>query len=275
MDKLKLPEVLERLEKQGLSITKRTFQLYQSLGLLPKPEKQVGKRGRGLYGFYNYKVVSGCLKLIYDLKKQGNTLFQISKAMDQLVLRKYRAVLKKWGFSDFSLSEMDGYIPKEVEEGENHILSLLKEAWTEVLEKDGKPVDEEVIELYAKWDTPECQYEKKILEDLHWFYAHEMIEGHALRHISDFGEYRKYGLWTALVEVTKEYNTSKNKAVEKALLKLIKKLRMELIKLNLLLSKVNARVADLIVEERYRGSTKEQWERNARRWEKTLRKHRG
>jgi hypothetical protein len=51
MPKLKLLELLKKLKKEGIDISGRTFEYYQSLGLLPKPlEKQKGKGGRGVYG---------------------------------------------------------------------------------------------------------------------------------------------------------------------------------------------------------------------------------
>jgi hypothetical protein len=40
--------VIERCNREGIPISKRTLEYYQRLELLPKPEKKVGARGRGV-----------------------------------------------------------------------------------------------------------------------------------------------------------------------------------------------------------------------------------
>ena len=78
MAKIKIPEILEKLEKDGLGISKRTFQYYQWRGFLPKPEMRVGEKGRGVYGFYDYETIRDLVLSIRDMKAQSLTLADIA-----------------------------------------------------------------------------------------------------------------------------------------------------------------------------------------------------
>jgi hypothetical protein len=78
------------------------------MGLLPKPEKKVGARGRGVYGFYDPDIVLLAVKFILDLKESGASLEKIKEESERLVISQYMNRLKDWGFSDYSLPEMGG-----------------------------------------------------------------------------------------------------------------------------------------------------------------------
>ena len=95
--KLKLVEVLKILTDQGIPISKVTFEYYQKIGLLPWPEKIVGKGGRGVYGYYDPNVVE-MIKIIYSLKNKGLTLFDIVARMQELFIPIYKKVLIGWVF---------------------------------------------------------------------------------------------------------------------------------------------------------------------------------
>lgn len=71
--------ILLRLKAEhGISVTKRTFQYYQALGLLPKrpARKTHGPGGRGVFNYYNGSTLCE-LRSICELKGYGYTLAQI------------------------------------------------------------------------------------------------------------------------------------------------------------------------------------------------------
>ena len=105
MTKLKLTEVLAKLKKERIDISKRTFEYYQRLGLLPRPEKQVGEKGRGVYGYYSPEII-GMVKKIIELKEKGLTLEEIRHMLSDDLLKRASAQWARW-------KDMDKYIGLE------------------------------------------------------------------------------------------------------------------------------------------------------------------
>ena len=94
-----LQQVLDRSKKAGVPITKRTFEYYRSLGLLPRPSnKRVGERGRGVYGYYNPKILQ-MIKKIHKYKEAGFSLKDIKDISEKYVLDTCNEVLRDWGLS--------------------------------------------------------------------------------------------------------------------------------------------------------------------------------
>jgi len=272
MEKLKLQEVLERLKKDGIDITKRNFEFYQRLGLLPKPKKQVGKRGRGVYGYYDYQLVVMLLKFIYEMKEKGCTLAYIMEIGESKVIKKYKSVLNKWGFSGYSLPEMEGLNQEKYKRIEReYVQPYEKKAIKEYFEKNGKKINEEALDTLMEFETFDMKFERKILEDLRWWYADKAIEAHALEHISNKASDLIGGLIVATVEITKELKASKDKTVDEVLHKIHRKLWLRIIKAEFISSKANARLAD-IIGEKYKNSTKEEWEKIAKKYKEILEK---
>lgn len=275
MEKLKLPEVLKKLEGEGIDITKRTFEFYQRLGLLPKPKKQVGKRGRGVYGYYDYQIVATLLKFIYEMKEKGYTLAYIIERGESKVIKKYKSVLNKWGFSDYSLPEMSGLDPEKSKRiAKEYVRPLLKETIKEHYEKNDKTISEEALDIFAEHATFDKKFEEKILEDLRWWYADKAIEAHALEYINNKASDLIGGLIVATLEIAKELEVSKDKTIDEVLYKIYRELWIRIIKAEFISSKANARLAD-ITGEKYKNCTKEKWEELAKRYEEILEKTQG
>ncbi len=108
MDKLRLPEVLKKLKKEGINISPRAFEYYQRLGLLPKPEKRVGEKGRGVYGYYGPEIVN-LVKRIYELKKEGLTLPGIIRRFRLDFEERVRSLQNRWK-ADEDYSDIDTLI---------------------------------------------------------------------------------------------------------------------------------------------------------------------
>jgi DNA-binding transcriptional MerR regulator len=112
LEKLKLVEIQDRLKKEGINISERTFEYYQRLGLLPKPgKKEVGKKGRGVYGYYDIHVIKH-VRAVQKLKEKGNTLDQILGLMQKEILDKYRSTWRKFQYGS-PLLETEGELHKE------------------------------------------------------------------------------------------------------------------------------------------------------------------
>jgi|ETNmetMinimDraft_35_1059890.scaffolds.fasta_scaffold11907_2 DNA-binding transcriptional MerR regulator len=94
-----LQQVLDRSKKAGVPITKRTFEYYRSLGLLPRPSnKRVGERGRGVYGYYHPKILQ-MIKKIHKYKEAGFSLKDIKDISEKYVLDTCNEILRDWGLS--------------------------------------------------------------------------------------------------------------------------------------------------------------------------------
>ena len=261
MDKLKLPEVLKRLKEEGIDITKRTFEFYQRLGLLPKPEKRVGKGGKGVYGYYDPEIIN-LVKEIYKLKEEGHLLIDIPLVLIDLVINKYKSVLNEWGFSDYHLSEMMGWDPKEEKrkDWESHRSTVKR-----VLEGTSGPMREKAekaFDLLVKLSTFDSKFEAKLLNELHWWDSPELIETHALEYIRNEAMPIHSGLLLATTEISNELESTKDEIARDALYKMYTKLAVKKCHLLLLFNKVSARLAEIAGRE-YRHKTKEQWEESA------------
>lgn len=272
MEKMKLSEILKKLEEDDIHITKRTFQFFQKIDLLPKPEKKVGKRGRGVYGYYDYQIVAALLKHIYELKTKGHRLYDIMKRGENNVIERYKSILREWGFSGYSLPEMYGIDQQrhekiEKEDAEPFLRETIKEFW----EKGGRTLTEEMLDFYVKRETFDSIFERQMLEDLRWWYSDKAIEAHALERISNKFRDSIPGLIAAVLEVTKEIQISKDKTADKVLHKIYKKLWITIVKAEVISSKANARLADIIGKD-YKSMSKEQWEEDAKEHEKMLKK---
>ncbi len=275
MEKLKLSEVLEKLKKDGIGITKRNFEFYQRLGLLPKPKKQVGKRGRGVYGYYDYQLVAMLLKFIYEMKEKGCTLAYIIERSESKVIEKYKSVLNKWGFSGYSLPEMKGRNQEKSKRIEKeYIQPYMKKEIKEYFKGNGEEISEEALDIYMEYETFDKKFEEKILEDLRWWYGDKAIEAHALEYISNEASNLIGGLLAGIFEIGKELESSKDKTVDQILYKIHRKLWIRIVKVELISFKANARLAD-IIGEKYKNSTKEQWEERAKKYEELLEKGEG
>jgi len=95
---LTLQQVLDKSKKAGVPITKRTIEYYRSLGLLPKPRKIVGERGRGVYGYYDPMILH-MIKKIHKYKEDGFSLKDIKDISEKWVLDTCNEILRDWGLS--------------------------------------------------------------------------------------------------------------------------------------------------------------------------------
>lgn len=55
----------------------RTFLAYQDFGLLPKPDRKLGKDGKGVPGYYNETIIR-LIEKIQFLERKGMKLNEIS-----------------------------------------------------------------------------------------------------------------------------------------------------------------------------------------------------
>jgi DNA-binding transcriptional MerR regulator len=224
-------EVLAKLKKEKLGISPRTFEYYQSQGLIPKPyNKTVGKKGRGVYGLYDARVIMG-VKEICKLRDKGFSLNEISMVLRLKVADRLKAVLKTWGFSNFYLPEMrEGWNPSEQEQ-------------REVLLKMGSSVAdaERVVDSVVATDF----FGGSLTKNLRWWHDEEAIETVALEFISTAAGDNIFGIWTSLNITLKEVESSENPIVKTALNSLAKKLLDKVQDLSTLQDKVRARLEEL------------------------------
>ncbi len=266
--KVKLSELLRRLNEEGFCISKETFEYYQDLGILPEPEiKPAGERSRGVYEYDKMSVV---LRQIQAMREEGYTPAQIQEMIKGQIFEKYRNVLKKWGFSDYELSELKGITPEEKKGGEKRHRDIMKEVIREHFEKDGKKLSEEVLEILLEYETFDRTFERKISQELlpYWF-SDTTIDLHAVKYISNEADHYKHGLITAIAEIATEIDSSKNKAVKKALREIHKKLVRRVGRLQIISANAKARLAE-ITGKPYDGQTQEQWEETAKRYQEII-----
>jgi DNA-binding transcriptional MerR regulator len=104
---MNLPEVLKKLNSEGIEITPRTFEYYQFMGLLPKPvEKRVGKGKRGIYGYFDESIIDD-VKNIITWKNQGYTLTQMKERLDDANSKKFISYFKTWKLTDKEMQTLD------------------------------------------------------------------------------------------------------------------------------------------------------------------------
>ncbi len=147
MDRMTMKEIIEALKKDGFKITKRTFEYYQKLNLIPKPvDKVKGRGGKGVYGLY-YPYTVELIKVIQEFQKNGVQLIDILESGKKEILRKVKNILKEWGFNDITLSELKGYRYNQVFDYE-----FEKGLAEKFFGKDPKKI--ELIEILAKKWNP-------------------------------------------------------------------------------------------------------------------------
>ncbi len=273
---LAVPEILKRLKKSGYKCNRSTFQFYQKLGLIPPPQKVPVKKGRGMIGLYDYSIVERIIGFIQDMQSKGRTLAQIEELLQKTVLKEFKAVLAEWGFSDYFLYELTGYSKEDIElndklEKEFYVRKVRNGFQGLEAEKDG----EQIISTLAEELTIARRFEDKILNDLKWWFSHNIIEAYALEHISNNIDSRLSGLNMAVslihLDMNKRFGAiegqvSKEQATihNTALLVMIKLRELELLR-----CKVNAKISELM-DKKFSGLSKEDWESRYKEEEEIL-----
>jgi len=250
MDELKLPEVLERLKEEGFDITKRTFEYYQRIELLPSPQKKVGKRGRGVYGYYIYQEVLLAMQLIYELKKEGFTLVDIKQTGEDRLIEQYESVLNEWGFPDYKVSKMEDSNP---------------------MAKDGT-----ISEIKKRMFGAKA-IEREVVENLRWWYSDKVIELYALKYIQDKTLGLLSGLNIAIDEINQKMESYRNSDFPSiteiwTLIEIYRKLEAKYEKLMGLQFRTYARMAEISGKE-YGGLTKEKWEEQEKKYLEITKAH--
>jgi len=241
MEKLKLPEVLKKLKGEGIDITKRTFEYYQRMGLLPKPEKQVGVKGRGVYGYYDYDLVLKILTFIRKNQEKGLTLAEILKEARKRVVRIYKSVFHR---------EFSGIYFHELSIG------------NEEMSKHPRPV----IELLSKVYEPHDELsESKILSDLPWWHPEKGIELRALKHIGEMANESIRGLLIAehpiYWEIQKELHKTKGIVSDAyiVLARVLTQIKQKIWKAGIVVSTANVQAAE-ISDGEWKDKTTQEWQ---------------
>lgn len=251
---ISLKEVLAKLKKEGVNISKRTFEYYQRLELIPKPStKRVGKKGRGVYGVYDPNLVAG-IRRIFELKAKCLTLGEIRAERKLEVADRYKAVLQTWGFSGFSLPEMKGYAYNP-EKDQSKMRSGLAQVGASQNQIDSVMAFFVITDLFGG----------NLLKDLRWWHPDIVIEAHALGHIAQEAESVLLGLLVALSQITREHDVAKTQAIRNVTKRLIGNFLKRTKKLQVLISKVKGRLAEIL--GKYENQTKEYWMNRARKLE--------
>jgi DNA-binding transcriptional MerR regulator len=220
MGKLKLKEILERLKKEGISISKRTFEFYQRIGLLPKPTtKEVGHGGRGVYGYYDDTDVIKRVKDINRLKEQGYTLARILELMKDNVIGKYEDFRNKFGLSDTEALAFPPHLAKSMSP-------------TDIL--------------------PTSFLEANFFEKLPSWTSEKEIETSALNDINQEAHQRQEGLRIALNLCNEEKNKFlDNEEAQQIFSELMGNLKEEINKLEKLRFEVTFRLAEILREKKH------------------------
>ena len=77
-------QLLQRAKSQGLGISYGTLRYYTYLGLIAKPRKVSGGRGKGVKGYYPLEVLEW-VRRIRQLQSLGLTLAEIRRRFTQEV----------------------------------------------------------------------------------------------------------------------------------------------------------------------------------------------
>ena len=200
---LTLQQVLDKSKKAGVPINKRTFEYYQSLGFLPKPHKIVGKKGRGLYGYYD-PIVINIVKKIYKLKKVGHSLKEIKEISEREVLEKYKKILIDWGLSgrwDKGSVLLDS--SKIMSSAE---IPMIKKYFDKKGVEDTSEYSEKGIEETLRWQKK--RFEAYVLEETKWWNTNEEIEYNVVSNIFYEASYAMFGIEFVLerMQGSKEVN---------------------------------------------------------------------
>jgi DNA-binding transcriptional MerR regulator len=250
MERLRLSEVLRKLQNDGITITKRTFEFYQKLGLLPKPAlKEKGAKG-GVYGLYDSTVID-FIKDIQKLKDMGLTLTETTEKLEKRLFDKYKAVLQKWGFSDYSLPELRGH-----EYGSLYYRYLHKLMVHRHFIKQGP---EDYVEAVAALKASDGKFQDEVKGRLSLFASDESIEADALYHISNAIYGAKFGLAIVLNELAEERAALSDAVARATLNKVMRRFMSVVRETSELRLRINARIAE-IDEGSCKGRTKSVWE---------------
>lgn len=254
-----LEEILKRLEAEGIYISKRTFELYQQLGFLPKPlEKRKGEKGRGVYGIYEYSLVLDAIRKVLSYKQSGLTLSEIRERLEESIIERYRTALKNWGFSNYTLSEMKGYIfDDDYDKDYERIIAR------ETLKSMNMDTSDEVVEYFAVNYSTIKIFEEKLIKELPLWAPDVLIEVNVLIRISKEAESVLVGLFAALPEVTAENSDKKSTTI---ILKVLRRLNRKIKEVRKLEYAVNARIAELMKSGEYKGKSKEFWNKHLKLW---------
>ncbi len=227
------------------NLSKRTIEYYQSLGLIPPPIKRVGKRGRGVYGYYTPDITK-LLDTIRDLKAHGQSLGEIKKSLDARITERFKAVLKKWGFSDYRLPELYGLPDYANTEAE------MRKALPKLLSSER--VEENIVAGRIKYQ----QFEEDLLKRLKWWDKNNEIEAWALAYISTETYSVERGLGVAGLLIIRDMKTKKDLTIKLAINELSNKIMNRAYEVRILGARVNTRLAEIIGE--VEGKKKKEWQ---------------
>jgi len=224
-------------------ISKRTFEYYQSLGLIPPPKKRVGIGGRGVYGYYSPNIPN-LFKTINDLQSHGQSLAEIKKSLDASVLERFKAVLKKWGFSQFKLPEL-------------YNTPILNESF---IRKIGSPVySSEVFEEgIAEGNLKDKHFEESVHKNLNWWDKDEQIETLALAHISTQSDSVIRGMSVAILLILDDVGSETDITIKVAKQKMSEKITTRCYEVRILNARVNTRLTEIL--GRFEGQNKNRWQ---------------
>jgi DNA-binding transcriptional MerR regulator len=234
---MKLSEVLK-----ATKINKRTFEYYQSLGLLPRPTRQVGPKGRGVLGLYDPEIVA-LIKKIQKLKKERCSLKEIEIKMAQKIGTSLKNVLKAWGFSSYGLPELRGFHTCTEKES---IDVLMKNGLSERQARA-------VIDASKKWDE---KFEALLLQRVNYGTDKE-IERLALLHILEESERQERFLFRYMADLMREQGLASDKKEQNLLKKILKQKAKDALKL--LALQLNIKIRLSTIEGEYEGATAQEW----------------
>lgn len=240
MKKFEIKDVLRELQKKGIKISRRTFQFWQSLGLLPKPIKEVGKDGKGVYNFYP-PIVIDLIKKICELKEKNLTLKEIRNGITISVLENVKHHLKELGYSEpFPYNEMLGY--KAPDTGKD---------FKDFLKREG---------LHDISLINDLRFSNAVLKELAWWDSEAKFRVFALQHLSESARHLIFSSTAEIVnykgyEVEHDYHLTnyQQNTVDDLRNRALKRLS----KVIALHYKFNGMLAEMCGE--YLGLTKSQW----------------
>jgi len=241
LEKVKLPELLEMLKGEGITISKSTFQRYQRLGLIPPPIK-AGKDDRGAPKYYYPQGIILVFEILNKVRAKVKPLEETIVFFEKRVIKKYKTILNKWGFSDYYLAEMRGIKPDEARKRDEEQTREWLEDWWQ--EKHGKPIEKDLLEVLTMHFSFYGKFQRKILKNLKWWLDDWCIELVVLKDINIGIKVHSKQLRSAISELSKEYeivgqlNDRPGKAALDRMFERIKKELRQLIELS---SKIQSR----------------------------------
>ena len=238
MKELTLKEAVTRCKT-----SKRTFEYYQSLGLIPPPIKRVGKKGRGVYGYYSPDIPS-LFKTITTLQSHGQSLAGIKKSLDARVFERFNGVLKQLNFSHFTLPEL--YNTPILDE------PFMRKVASRIYSSE---VDEKQI---AEGNLKNKQFEESVHKNLNWWDKDEKIEALALAHISTQSDSVIRGMSVAILLMIEDIESESDITIKVAKQKMSEKIQMRNYEIRILNARVNARLAEILGQ--FEGENKNKWQ---------------